>query len=302
MSTRLLHVSRMSIPSWIDTAHVDVNFVRADVLSLQDPESGSFAGDEWGETDTRFACCAVNCLALLGRLDELDADKTASWLASCKNFDGGFGMVPGAESHAAQGRQSKSTGNSTLMLFAVWTSVSALTILGRLDVVDKDTLCWWLCERQLPNGGLNGRPEKLEDVCPPPHMVLCMMLSLVQVCYSWWVFASLSILGRGDWIDHAKLQIFILSCQDNEKGGIADRPEDMADVWHTIFGIAGELMSMRGGKRLSCGIRLVAYEVSWSRGNRSDLLLAGKVHAAFKSAFASRYVMAASGDNTQHYR
>jgi len=23
---------------------------------------------------------------------------------------------------------------------------------------------WWLSERQLPNGGLNGRPEKLEDV------------------------------------------------------------------------------------------------------------------------------------------
>jgi hypothetical protein len=49
----------------------------------------------------------------------------------------------------------------------VWTSVGALAILGRLDVVDKDTLCWWLCERQLPNGGLNGRPEKLEDVSSP---------------------------------------------------------------------------------------------------------------------------------------
>jgi prenyltransferase beta subunit len=49
----------------------------------------------------------------------------------------------------------------------VWTSVGALAILDRLDVVDKETLCWWLCERQLPNGGLNGRPEKLEDVRIP---------------------------------------------------------------------------------------------------------------------------------------
>jgi len=42
--------------------------------------------------------------------------------------------------------------------------VAALAILDRLDVVDVDTLGWWLAERQLPNGGLNGRPEKLEDV------------------------------------------------------------------------------------------------------------------------------------------
>lgn len=50
------------------------------------------------------------------------------------------------------------------MAAAVWTCVGTLAILERLDLVDADTLCWWLCERQLPNGGLNGRPEKLEDV------------------------------------------------------------------------------------------------------------------------------------------
>jgi geranylgeranyl transferase type-2 subunit beta len=33
-----------------------------------------------------------------------------------------------------------------------------------LHHVDRDLLGWWLCERQLKNGGLNGRPEKLEDV------------------------------------------------------------------------------------------------------------------------------------------
>lgn len=54
----------------------------------------------------------------------------------------------GAESHAAR----------------VFVCVGALAILGRMDVVDGETLGWWLAERQLPNGGLNGRPEKLEDV------------------------------------------------------------------------------------------------------------------------------------------
>lgn len=42
--------------------------------------------------------------------------------------------------------------------------VGALAILDRLDEVDHQTLGWWLAERQLANGGLNGRPEKKEDV------------------------------------------------------------------------------------------------------------------------------------------
>lgn len=32
--------------------------------------------------------------------------------------------------------------------------------------------------------------------------------------------------------------------QDSEGGGIADRPGDMADVFHTLFGIAGKLCSL----------------------------------------------------------
>jgi geranylgeranyl transferase type-2 subunit beta len=46
----------------------------------------------------------------------------------------------------------------------VFVCVAALAILDRLDIVDEQTLGWWLAERQLPNGGLNGRPQKLEDV------------------------------------------------------------------------------------------------------------------------------------------
>jgi hypothetical protein len=93
---------------------------------------------------------------------------------------------------------------------------------GGLHVVDADLLGWWLCERQCDSGGLNGRPEKQADVC-----------------YSWWILSSLSILGRVSWIDRARLGSFILECQDAEDGGISDRPGDMADIFHTYFGIAG---------------------------------------------------------------
>lgn len=30
--------------------------------------------------------------------------------------------------------------------------------------MNSDLLGWWLCERQLPSGGLNGRPEKVLSV------------------------------------------------------------------------------------------------------------------------------------------
>ncbi|KAN0118946.1 Terpenoid cyclases/protein prenyltransferase alpha-alpha toroid [Russula decolorans] len=175
------------------------------ILGLQQP-SGVFAGDAFGETDTRFLYCAVSALSLLGALDRLDRERTVSYLVSCRNFDGGFGRIAGSESHAAQ----------------VWVCTAALAILDRLDVVDLPTLGWWLAERQLPNGGMNGRPEKLEDVC-----------------YSHWVLSSMAILNKLTWIDSAALTRFILSAQDPEGGGIADRPGDMTDVFHTLFGVAG---------------------------------------------------------------
>lgn len=212
------------------------------ILSLQQP-SGVFAGDAYGEIDTRFLYCAVNALSLLGRLGDLDVEKTVGYIRSCRNFDGGFGASVGAESHSAQGTRiscSPCVAFETDAACVVFVCVAALAILDRLDVVDDDTLGWWLSERQLPNGGLNGRPEKLEDVC-----------------YSFWVLSALSILKKVPWINAEKLTEFILSAQvcvrcptlaclvtdflqDPDGGGIADRPGDMVDVFHTIFGVAGE--------------------------------------------------------------
>ena len=47
---------------------------------------------------------------------------------------------------------------------AVFCCVGVLAITGSLHHIDKDLLGWWLCERQVKAGGLNGRPEKLPDV------------------------------------------------------------------------------------------------------------------------------------------
>lgn len=115
--------------------------------------------------------------------------------------------------------------------------------------MDENLLGWWLSERQCDSGGLNGRPEKQADVC-----------------YSWWILSSLSILGRVSpcvvlaphsiasvlhlpttsyqvsWIDCDKLAGFILQAQDADEGGISDRPGNMPDIFHTFFGISGLLL------------------------------------------------------------
>lgn len=65
-------------------------------------EDGSFLGDEWGEVDTRFSYCALNCLALIGKLQSMDVSKAVDFVLKCKNFDEGFGAVPEAETHAGQ--------------------------------------------------------------------------------------------------------------------------------------------------------------------------------------------------------
>ncbi|XP_060517045.1 geranylgeranyl transferase type-2 subunit beta [Cylas formicarius] len=183
---------------------IDVEGVVKYISSLQQPD-GSFSGDKWGEIDTRFSCCAIMTLSLVNRLDAVDVETAVEFVASCKNFDGGFGSRPLSESHAG----------------LIYCCIGFLSITNRLDLVDRDTLAWWLCERQLPSGGLNGRPEKLPDVC-----------------YSWWVLSSLSILGRLEWVDKEALKSFIFACQDTDTGGFADRPGDVADPFHTCFGLA----------------------------------------------------------------
>jgi geranylgeranyl transferase type-2 subunit beta len=86
-------------------------------------------------------CCDRGAEPYECRTQELiDIKGAMSFVAACRNFDGGFGATPGDESHAGQ----------------IFTAVGALAIGGGLHHVDRDLLGWWLCERQVKGGGLNG--------------------------------------------------------------------------------------------------------------------------------------------------
>ncbi|KAJ1667638.1 Rab geranylgeranyltransferase [Coemansia sp. RSA 1813] len=184
---------------------IDGSEVVSFVCSLQD-DKGEVSGDQWGEKDTRFAFISVAILSFFNATHRINVDGIVDYVCRSMNYDGAFGSQPGGESHSAQ----------------VYTCLAALAIVGKLEVVDRERLSSWLAERQVKCGGLNGRPQKLEDVC-----------------YSWWVLSSMQILRRVHWIDRMRLCEFILSAQDTDAGGIADRPGDIADVYHTCFGLCG---------------------------------------------------------------
>ena len=75
------------------------------------------SGDAFGESDTRFSYILLQALALLDRLPDLDALHQGTGrvlvverIKGSMNFDGGFGLEPGAESHGAQGISGPSHG------------------------------------------------------------------------------------------------------------------------------------------------------------------------------------------------
>jgi geranylgeranyl transferase type-2 subunit beta len=135
-------------------------------------------------------------------LDAVNVDKAAQYILACCSLDGHFGCVFGAESHAGQ----------------VFCCIVALSFAKSLHLLDADLLPWLLAEHQVDLGGLNGRPEKQVDRC-----------------YLWWILLALSILGHISGINGDKLATFMLKCQDKNDGGIADWPDNMANVFQTCF-------------------------------------------------------------------
>ncbi|KAG2579891.1 hypothetical protein PVAP13_6NG311900 [Panicum virgatum] len=198
------------------------------IMSCYHPESGGFGGNVGHDPHVLYTLSAVQVLCLFDRLDVLDIDKVADYVAGLQNEDGSFsgdvwGEVDTRFSYIAlctlsllhrlhkinmqkavdfvvscknlDGGFGAMPGGES-HAGQIFCCVGALAITGSLHHIDRDLLGWWLCERQCKDGGLNGRPEKLADVC-----------------YSWWVLSSLIMIDRVHWIDKEKLTKFILNCQ-----------------------------------------------------------------------------------------
>ncbi|KFH12528.1 prenyltransferase and squalene oxidase repeat-containing protein [Toxoplasma gondii MAS] len=125
----------------------------------------------------------------------IDRNKLFDWITQCQNLDGGFGCAPGCESHAGT-------------TFCAIASLSLIERLPQLPASARLSVEGWLGARQLPGGGLNGRPGKSADSC-----------------YCWWILATANILGMdlASVYDTQTLKQFVLSCQA-ETGGISRVP------------------------------------------------------------------------------
>jgi geranylgeranyl transferase type-1 subunit beta len=97
--------------------------------------------------------------------------------------------------------------------------------MNKLDeVLDADDwrkdLTRWCVHRQL--GGMQGRPNKVEDTC-----------------YSYWIGGTLRLLGSSSFalLDHDALRSFVMSCQSG-MGGFSKAYNAFPDMLHSFYSLS----------------------------------------------------------------
>ncbi|GLH16099.1 Geranylgeranyl transferase type-1 subunit beta [Gryllus bimaculatus] len=183
------------------------------VRALQQ-EDGSFCSTLSGsENDMRFVYCAACICYILNDWSGMDIEKTVQFIKKSISYDCGIGQGPENESH----------GGSTFC------AVAALSLMGCLEsaLTEKQLkgLRRWAIARQID--GFQGRPDKQVDTC-----------------YSFWVGATLKLLGVYHFVDYESNRNYILSTQDAISGGFSKWWDTRADPLHTCLGLGGlSLMS-----------------------------------------------------------
>jgi geranylgeranyl transferase type-1 subunit beta len=192
-----------------DLSMLDRKAVIAGVRALQLPDGSYKAALEGGENDMRFLYCAAAICSMLGDWEGMDQEAATHYVLESISYEGGIGQGPGLEAH----------GGST------YCGVAALALMGRLGDLGRDRLdrvVRWCVFRQAQGSGFMGRPHKPEDTC-----------------YSFWVGATLSLLGKLEMCDKESSRQFVLSTQDPVTGGLAKWPDTQTDPLHTYLGLSG---------------------------------------------------------------
>ncbi|XP_062199669.1 geranylgeranyl transferase type-1 subunit beta-like [Phragmites australis] len=199
-----------------DLANIDNKALLLSMKKLQQPD-GSFMPTHIGaETDLRFVYCAAAICSMLDDWTGMDKLKAKEYILNCQSYDGGFSMVPGSESHGG----------------GTFCAVAALHLMGFIQVdlasnlrdfvsIDTRMLLEWCLQRQVTDGGFQGRRNKPSDTC-----------------YAFWVGGVLKIIGADHLIDHCALREFLLTCQ-SPYGGFTKFPYGrIPDIYHSYYGLA----------------------------------------------------------------
>ncbi|ORY84843.1 terpenoid cyclases/protein prenyltransferase alpha-alpha toroid [Protomyces lactucae-debilis] len=173
-----------------DLSHLDASLLMSEVAALQLAD-GSFPSAQGNlDADTRFTYMAFAIRYILQHLvkepttTDFDTEKALLFVSHCRNYDGGFGGCPGAESHAG----------------LTWCALAAIHLHEPHRLIAQDPsytqTIHWLLQRQNADGGFNGRFGKVSDVC-----------------YCFWITASCCILGVADLLDQDALAAYFETCQ-----------------------------------------------------------------------------------------
>ncbi|KAJ0657773.1 putative protein geranylgeranyltransferase type I [Helianthus annuus] len=174
-----------------DFSLIDSSSISKSMKHLQQSD-GSFMPIHTGaETDLRFVYCAAVISSLLDNWSGVDKEKAKNYILSCQSYDGGFGLIPGQESHGG----------------ATYCAVASLRLMGFIEddlvskctsscIIDVPLLLEWCLQRQAVDGGFQGRPNKISDTC-----------------YAFWVGGVLKILGANKFMNERTLREFLLTCQ-----------------------------------------------------------------------------------------
>ncbi|KAI7904846.1 terpenoid cyclases/protein prenyltransferase alpha-alpha toroid, partial [Cokeromyces recurvatus] len=163
-------------------------------LSLLQQEDGSIAPSFQSlERDVRFIYCACSISYILNDWSGINIDKTVEHIKQLQSYEYAMAQCPEQEAH----------GGSTFC------GVAALALMNKLEdgIVNKQKLIEWCLFRQTSGGGFQGRPNKLQDVC-----------------YGFWIGASLDMLNSFNMVQHEKLKDFLIDCQF-KLGGFGKDPD-----------------------------------------------------------------------------
>ncbi|WOG94806.1 hypothetical protein DCAR_0314103 [Daucus carota subsp. sativus] len=197
-----------------DLSSMDSRSILKSIKNLQQPD-GSFMPTHIGaETDLRFVYCATAICSMLEDWSDMDREKAKKYIISCQSYDGGFGLVPGSESHGG----------------ATYCALASLLLMGFIEddlisksasscVIDVPLLLDWSLQRQACDGGFQGRANKDSDTC-----------------YAFWVGGVLKIIGAHKFIDQRASRDFLLTCQ-SQFGGFSKFPCQLPDLYHSYYGI-----------------------------------------------------------------
>jgi protein farnesyltransferase subunit beta len=198
--------------------------------------NGGFSMAVGGEQDVRGAYCAMTAIVLLNLPLELPPDAPAraaglqtftdglgEWLGLCQTYEGGIGGAPTNEAHGAY-------------------AFCALACLSLIDAphisipkyLNVPALISWLAACQTsPEGGFQGRTNKLVDACYSHWSGSCWSLLHAAIGNS--SFSPLDMWNR-----EAQIRYLLCCCQETGKrGGMRDKPSTRSDAYHTCYSLAG---------------------------------------------------------------